>query len=155
MAKPVMHTFIVDTGSLPTLDAHRIEAAYYRTENGFTTFKDADNQAVYTVRDDHLVSIERVNDRTPIADLRRLLDEADRSDGQVEGTFTTRHTDPDGRVHETLYQVHVRAVQGSVEDLETPAPQQVTVNVVGSAPDEPTLRKAIERQAQRTRSARV
>lgn len=117
MAKPVMHTYIVNVGSVPTLDAHRIEAAYYQTENGFTTFKDDSNQAVYTVRDAHLVSVERVNDRTPIADLRQLLDEADRSDAPVEGSFVTHHTDPDGKVFETVYRVQVTAVHGSVNDL--------------------------------------
>lgn len=117
MSKPAMHAFIVNTGSLPTLNAHRIEAAYYRTEDGFTTFKDSDSQAVFTVRDDHLVSIERANEATPIADLRRLMSEADRTDGVAEGSVTACATDPDGRTHTTTYKVQVRAVQGQVADL--------------------------------------
>lgn len=117
MAKPSMHAFIVNTGSLPTLNANRIEAAYYRTEDGFTTFKDADNQAVFTVRDDHLVSVERVDDSTPIADLRRLMAEADKTDGAVHGSIAGRETDPDGRVWSTTYDIQVKAVQGDVTDL--------------------------------------
>lgn len=117
MSKPVMHTFIVDTGSLPTLNAHRIEAAYYRSEHGFTTFKDADNQAVFTVRDDHLVAIERANEATPIADLRRLMTEADKTDTAVRGSITRRDADPDGRIYETTYEIQIRAVQGDVVDL--------------------------------------
>lgn len=117
MAKPSMHAFIVNTGSLPTLNANRIEAAYYKTEHGFTTFKDSDNQSVFTVRDDHLVSIERADDSTPIADLKRLMAEADASDSAAKGSVVGRAVDPDGRVWETTYEVRVKAVQGDVSDL--------------------------------------
>ncbi|MFI5880815.1 hypothetical protein [Streptomyces sp. NPDC051554] len=119
MNKPGMHVFIVDTGVLPTLNAHRIEAAYYRTESGFTTFKNSDNQAVYTVRDDHLVAVERADDATPIADLRALLAEADGLDSSVHGTCVMRDFNPDGRERETVYEVTVKAVQGSIADLVT------------------------------------
>ena len=119
MAKPVMHAFIVNTGSLPTLNANRIEAAYYKSESGFTTFKDSDNQSVFTVRDDHLVSIERADDSTPISDLRRLMAEADGTGAAVHGTLVGPDVDPDGRTHETVYEVQVKAVQGSVSDLAT------------------------------------
>lgn len=117
MTKPAMHAFIVNTGSLPTLHANRIEAAYYRTEHGFTTFKDADNQAVFTVRDDHLISIERVDDGTPIADLQQLMAEADKTGSAARGSIVARDTDPDGRVYATTYEVQVKAVQGDVADL--------------------------------------
>jgi hypothetical protein len=117
MPKPAMHAFIVNTGALPTLNANRIEAAYYRTEHGFTTFKDADNQSVFTVRDDHLVSIERANEATPLADLKRLMAEADRSDKAASGEFVSHDTDPDGRIYTTTYEVQVKAVQGEVADL--------------------------------------
>ncbi len=130
MAKPVMHAFIVNTGSLPTLHANRIEAAYYKSEGGFTTFKDSDNQAVFTVRDDHLVSIERANEATPIADLRRLMGEADGSATPVMGTFTIRDADPDGRVIETTYEVTVEAVQGSTSDLEAEIRQSVSAGAL-------------------------
>lgn len=145
MGKPILHAFIVNTGSLPTLNANRIEAAYYRTENGFTTFKDADNQAVFTVRDDHLVSIERANEATPIADLRRLLAEADRSMSAVTGEFVSHDTDPDGRVHETAYRVQVEAVQGNTSDLPNSA---VHVQIEGKL-DEGALRQAVQTGARR------
>ena len=149
MPKPVMHTFIVNTGSLPTLNAHRIEAAYYKTEDGFTTFKDADNQAVFTVRDDHLVSVERADNSTPIADLQRLLDEADRSDMAAEGVFLARRADPDGRIWETTYEVQAKAVRGSVQDLETSEPRQVTVNVNDTPLNQSALREAVDRHTRR------
>lgn len=140
MSKPVMHAFIVNTGVLPTLNANRIEAAYYRTEHGFTTFKDADNQAVFTVRDDHLVSIERANEATPIADLRRLMADADQSMSAVSGEFVSHDTDPDGRVHETTYRVQVEAVQGNASDLPD---STVRVHVEGKL-DESVLRQAVQ-----------
>ncbi|MEU9218897.1 hypothetical protein AB0D47_20375 [Streptomyces sp. NPDC048376] len=37
-----------------------IEAAYFATENGFVEFKDSDHKAVYAVRHDCLLSVERV-----------------------------------------------------------------------------------------------
>ncbi|WP_019059959.1 hypothetical protein [Streptomyces prunicolor] len=119
MSKAAMHVFIVNTGALPTLNAHRIEAAYYRTVAGFTTFKNSDNQAVFTVRDDHLVSVERADDATPIADLRALLVAADRADSAVASTWVMSDVDPDGKELETVYEVTVKAVQGSVADLAT------------------------------------
>lgn len=151
MAKPAMHAFIVNTGSLPTLSANRIEAAYYQTENGFTTFKDVDNQAVFTVRDDHLVSVERADDSTPIADLRQLMAEADSTDSVVHGHFVSRDTDPDGRVHETVYEVQVKAVTGSVSDLPD-THVDVHVTAPGSAE---TMRAAARRSLTHSGSLRA
>src|ERR1700761_6202914 len=110
MGKPSMHVFIVDVGPLPTLNAHRIEAAYYRHDDDFTTFKDADGQQVYTVHNSQLLSVERADDATPISDLRELLKTADTYPGPVSREFVTRETDPDGGVRETVYEVTVKAV---------------------------------------------
>lgn len=59
--RPPMRTFIatVDNG-LGAPRERRIEAAYYRADGVFTTFKDSDNKQVFTARNDILLSVERV-----------------------------------------------------------------------------------------------
>jgi hypothetical protein len=63
--KPLdIHTYRVTTvlpGGASPLEK-RVEAAYYKTENGFTTFKNDGHQDVYTVRDDCLITVERTDD---------------------------------------------------------------------------------------------
>ncbi|MFB7461296.1 hypothetical protein [Streptomyces sp. NPDC056188] len=142
MGKPSLRVFIVNTGDLPTLNAHRIEAAYYGTDGDFTTFKDCEGQAVFTVRNDHLVSVERADDSTPIADLRRLMEEADRTGVAAEGEFVGRVVDPDCRTYETVYEVKVNAVQGSVSEL---AGGRTEVHAAATDPEE--LMRAMERQS--------
>ena len=56
-----------------------IEAVYYKAEGNFTTFKDADNKAVFSVRDDLLVSVKRIE---PIHD--------EDTDGIVGRSFADR-----------------------------------------------------------------
>lgn len=66
--KPPMRVFIATVADGERVDgtdvraprARRIEAAYYQDENGFTTFKDADNKQVFSARNDILLTVERV-----------------------------------------------------------------------------------------------
>ncbi|MFF7142253.1 hypothetical protein ACFZB5_13525 [Streptomyces nodosus] len=149
MSKPSLRVFIVNTGNLPTLNAHRIEAAYYGAHGDFTTFKDCDGQAVFTVRNDHLVSVERADESTPIADLRRLMEEADRSGSAVHGSIVGREADPDGRVYETTYEVQIEAVQGSVSAL---AGGHTEVHIAAADPEE--LARTLERQSRMVSASR-
>lgn len=135
--------FIVNTGALPTLHASAIESAYYKSESGFTTFKDADNQPVFTVRDDHLVSVERAHGAEPFfAAFQDLLREAARK-GNASGTIAAeRTTDPDGRVYSTDY--YVTVTMGA--DAETPtsdSPAGAAVSVSGSVATEGALVDAV------------
>lgn len=133
-----MRVFIVKTGALPTLRASRIEAAYYKTEDGFTTFKDVDNQAVYTVRDDHLVSVERAHGAEPlIAAFAELLTAA-RKDGHASGRIGMETSEsPDGVVTTTGYDITVGMVEGVDASRSTAAP--VEMNVSGRVPTEADL----------------
>lgn len=125
-----IRVFIVNTGALPTLQANRIEAAYYKSEAGFTTFKDADNQAVYTVRDDHLVSVERAHGAEPlIAAFTELLTAA-RKDGHAAGRIGTEISEtPDGVVTETGYDITVATIEGIDTSRSTRTP--VAASAVG------------------------
>lgn len=108
--------FVVNTGPDATNpNAHRIEAAYYKTEDGFTTFKDVDNQAVFTVRDHHLITVERADGAEPlIAGFNELLVEA-RQNGCANGRIGTEVSEsPDGVVTETGYEITV-ALAGGVD----------------------------------------
>lgn len=141
--RPPMRVFIVNTGALPTLHANAIEAAYYKSEAGFTTFKDADNQSVFTVRDDHLVSVERAHGAEPvIAAFRDLLREAAKNGG-ASGTITAeRTTDPDGRVYSAGYHVTVT----TQADAEVPSSDaSVAVSVRGSVLSTDDLSEAVRR----------
>jgi hypothetical protein len=110
---PQMRVFIVNTGALPTLHASSIEAAYYKSEQGFTTFKDTDNQPVFTVRDDHLVSVERAHGAEPvIAAFTQALQQANR-DGTATVGFRNGSTDEaSGRTVETGYDITVTRFGG-------------------------------------------
>lgn len=115
MPTPTMRVFIVNTGALPTLHASRIEAAYYKTEGDFTTFKDADNQPVYTVRNDHLVSVERALGAEPVmAVFTEALQKAT-EDGSATVGFRNGDTDEvTGRTTETGYDITVVRVGASL-----------------------------------------
>lgn len=55
-----LRTFRVIVDANPELPYHTVQAAYFKDEGGFVTFKDADNQAVFSIRADRLRSIERL-----------------------------------------------------------------------------------------------
>jgi hypothetical protein len=121
MPKPQMRVFIVNVTSpngdpMYTLHANRIEAAYYKTEDGFTTFKDDQHADVFTVRNDCLVTVERtdapVDERAAV--FLQLLERAD-SAGSAAGDIETSETLPDGREFRTGYRVTV-TTQGSVDE---------------------------------------
>lgn len=112
-----MHAYIVnvyspETGTaLRTLNANRVEAAYYKTEDGFTTFKNDRHQDVYTVRNDCLVTVERAD--TPV-DQRagaflELLARADNAASEVTGVITHQESLPDGSTYNAEYQVRIKA----------------------------------------------
>ncbi|NUP47534.1 MAG: hypothetical protein HOW97_09505 [Catenulispora sp.] len=122
VAVPEMRVFIVNTGEVPSLHAGRIEAAYYQHESGFTTFKDSSHQAVYAVRDEHLVSIERAREAEPIvATLVQTLNDA-RNHGNATGRITETETDPDGVVTETGFDITIRCFGGVDATRSTAAP---------------------------------
>ncbi|MCW7941675.1 hypothetical protein AAW14_06430 [Streptomyces hygroscopicus] len=50
-------------GGISNMQPFRVRAAYFKEEGTFVVFKDADNQAVYSVRQDHLVSVERLDEQ--------------------------------------------------------------------------------------------
>jgi hypothetical protein len=56
-----LHHYEVEIHNGSGLTWQPVEAAYYKSEGSFTTFKDADNKAVLSVRDDLLVSVKRVD----------------------------------------------------------------------------------------------
>lgn len=135
--------FIVNTGALPTLKANRIEAAYYKTENGFTTFKDADNQPVFTVRDDHLVSVERAYDAEPaIAAFQELLRQATET-GRASTTIKAkRPIGRNGAFHTDDFAVTIAA--NDCSDAPTSSgPVETTVIVNGSVATEGALIDAV------------
>lgn len=104
----------VDTDAR-TLASHRIDAAYYRSEeHGFTSFKDGDHKDVYTVRNDLLASVSRIAVGTDAltVTVQDLLDTADAQDKAV-GSHSRREELPDGRVSVTDYEITVKAVSGS------------------------------------------
>lgn len=115
--KPEMRAFIVTVADGERVDgtdvraprARRIDAAYYKDEGVFTTFKDADNQQVFTARNDFLMSIERVPETPSAAGLRELLVEAEEN-GHAQGRIVDKVTDPDGQVYEFGYDVQVTAI---------------------------------------------
>lgn len=60
-SKPQMRSFRIESSRPDGTQAmHQIEAAYFQSDSGFTTFKDDENQAVFSVRNDCLTSVERV-----------------------------------------------------------------------------------------------
>lgn len=108
-----MRVFIVNTGTLPTLYANRIEAAYYKSEQGFMTFKDIDNQPVFTVRDDHLVSVERAYGAEPvIASFTEALQQANEEGSATVGFRNGSTDETSGRTIETGYDITVVRIDG-------------------------------------------
>jgi hypothetical protein len=116
MAKPELRGYIVnvehaDAGRMRTLCANRVDAAYFKSEGGFTTFKDSDNAAVYSVRNDCLVSIERVQDGAELLSaLQALLREADEKGSASARLLAAREIDPNDTVYESHYDVKVSTV---------------------------------------------
>jgi hypothetical protein len=103
-----MRVFVVNTGDLSTLAGHRIEASYYASESGFTTFKDDRHQPVFTVRDDHLVSVERAYGAEPV--MVTFMQALQQADAQGSATVGFRNGDADeisGRTVETGYDITV------------------------------------------------
>lgn len=115
-----MHAYIVnvyspETGTaLRTLSANRVEAAYYKTEDGFTTFKNDRHQDVFTVRNDCLVTVERaeapVDERA--AAFLELLARAEKAP-EAAGVITHQEQLPDGSTYNAEYHVQIKA-RGSV-----------------------------------------
>lgn len=148
---PEMRVFIVNTGEVPTLHASRIEAAYYQVEDGFMTFKDDRHKAVYTVRPDHLVSIERAHGAEPlVAGLLDILGAA-RDNGHAEGRIMTEVSEtPDGVVTETGYDITIGRVDGVDTSRSTAAPVEagaVHVTVRGSDLTQADAEDAVRRAA--------
>jgi hypothetical protein len=130
-----MRVFIVRTSEYPTLHASRIEAAYYKSEQGFTTFKDTENQPVLTVRDDHLVSVKREYAAEPvIAAFTEALQEAD-----LSGSATVGFRNGDTAETETGYDITVTRFGGASAPVLSGSP------VTGSAELAAAVRKASER----------
>lgn len=105
---------IVTTGQR-ILDSHRIDAAYYRSEeHGFTSFKDGDDKDVFTVRNDLLASVSRIAVDTDALTItvQDLLDSAD-TQGSAVGGHSRREELPDGRVSVTNYEITVKTLSGS------------------------------------------
>jgi hypothetical protein len=108
----------VDTGQRVPV-SHRIDAAYYKAEGSFTTFKDADHKDVFTVRNDLLASVSRVAVEIDALTLtvQGLLDAADKHDRAV-GSHSRREELPDGRATVTDYEITVKAVGASADSPE-------------------------------------
>jgi hypothetical protein len=106
----------VESGPARTPEAHRIDAAYYKTDGGFTTFKDIAHQDVFTVRNDLLQKVSRIEGQmTILMDLQNLLSEAQEK-GSVRGSVTAlRFVDPDGNAHWDTCDVRIsRADSGAL-----------------------------------------
>lgn len=110
---PTMRVFVVNTGEVPTLHARRIEAAYYGIEDGYMTFKDADHKAVFSVRPDHLVSIERAHGAEPVmAAFTQALQEANETGTATVGFRNGSVDETSGQTIETGYDITVVRVGG-------------------------------------------
>jgi hypothetical protein len=110
MTTPDMHVYIatVETGATRAPVANRIEAAYYKVESTFTTFKDCGHKDVYTVRNDLLASVEKVQDGdSVVTQIQRLLAEAEENGSAQASITAVRTVDPDGGVYTGGYDVHV------------------------------------------------
>jgi hypothetical protein len=108
-----MRVFVVNTGEVPTLHARRIEAAYYGIEDGFMTFKDGDHKAVFSVRPDHLVSIERAHGAEPVMDaFAQALQQADAQGSATVGFRNGTTDETSGQTIETGYDITVERFGG-------------------------------------------
>lgn len=107
---PELHVYIatVETGLDRIPVANRIEAAYYKTENVFTTFKDDGHKDVFTVRNDLLASVQKVEDGDSVlTQVQRLLAEAQESGSARASITAVRDVDPSGGVYSSSYDVQV------------------------------------------------
>jgi hypothetical protein len=107
-SRPPMRPFHVQESLIPggVGDIRKLYAAYYKSDGGFTTFKDADNQAVYSVRDDHVISIERVGLDDHLAELEGVLDLARRVN-EATGSVRAETVLPDGSIGTEEFQVSI------------------------------------------------
>lgn len=103
-----MRPFLVQESLVPGSvgDIRKLYAAYYKSDGGFTAFKDADNQAVYSVRDDHVISIERVGLDDHLAELEAVLNLARRVN-EATGSVRTETILPDGSIGTEEFQVNI------------------------------------------------
>lgn len=108
-----MRVFIVKTGEVATLNANRIEAAYYVAEDGFTTFKDTAHAPVFTIRNDQLVSVERAYAAEPImATFTEALQQANETGSATVGFRNGTTDEASGQSIETGYDITVVRVGG-------------------------------------------
>jgi hypothetical protein len=116
VTKPEMRTFTVEyrlDWAKDDVRKRSIRAAYFKEEDGFVTFKDDSNQAVYAIRNDTLLLVERVGLDEHLAELEAILDLAGRR-SDARGCVTTRKLLPDGTVSVTQYEVKIRATTGQI-----------------------------------------
>lgn len=129
--KPEMRAFIATVADGERVDgtdvraprAHRVDAAYYTNEDGFTTFKDASHQQVFTAHNDYLISVARVPADAvapgrvelmkDFGDLNDLLGVADEK-GHARGQIVQAEELPDGSTHTHGYDISVSTI-ASVE----------------------------------------
>jgi hypothetical protein len=115
-SKPEMRTFNIEYRvDWAKDDVHKrtIHAAYFKEEDGFVTFKDSANQAVYAIRNDTLLLVERVGLDDHLAELESILDVA-RQCANAQGGVTTRKLLPNGTVSIEGFEVKVRATTGDI-----------------------------------------
>lgn len=116
-----MRVFVVSTvGASPAEpQATSVEAAYYAQEGDFTVFKDESHQPVYSVRNDHLISVTRADGADPIVAGFLDLAATARENGSAQGQIGWETSDtPGGRVYRKGYAVTI-AMTG--ESLPSPS----------------------------------
>lgn len=91
------------------LTERTVTAAYFKEDGRLTVFKDNDNQAVYAVRTDSLVSVERARIADPImAAFRQALQQANEAEGPATFGFRNSSVDSTGNESaETGYDITV------------------------------------------------
>lgn len=121
-----MKSFIVTTsrtaelveGGLQELQTRGIEAAYYASEGGFTTFKDTDHRQVFTARDDILLSVEYLpGAQPPLSAVLELLGQS-REKGEASGRILLGGTSdyPGGPLRQPAYDITVTHVAAADEN---------------------------------------
>ena len=118
--KPEMRTFNIEyrvDWAKDDVLKRTILAAYFKEEDGFVTFKDSANQAVYAIRNDALLLVERVGLDDHLAELEAIL-EAAHGRASSRGSVTTRVRRDDGKVSVTGFDVKITATTGNVEDAD-------------------------------------
>lgn len=91
-----------------------VTAAYFKEDGRLTVFKDDSNRAVYAVRTDTLVSIERARIADPImAAFRQALQQANEEEAPATVGFRNGTTDETGLATETGYDITVAHFNGT------------------------------------------